>query len=540
MLAMTTSFNTAIASPVRRVQAKVEVFEASTLVATYTQSDALQTIEIQRVGEDSKFFGFGFVQRLNFKLRDVDRQIEISTAHRVKVYIGTNNEYTKTCSFYVSEVHRDENTNQLSITAYDQLYHAAKVLFPKPDPSVTKRSFENVVVTAVTALGFSDKNTVCINFVKDWSFWNKQRPIANLEGSESVKDVLDDVAEASQTIYYVNSNDRICFKRLSGNDADAMWHITKEDYVTLKSSDNRRLQTIAHVTELGDNVSASTSMIGTTQYVRDNAWWDKSEDIAADVEAALANVGNMTINQFECSWRGNPALEIGDKLDITTKDNKVVCSYLLDDVLFFDGSLSQKTQWRFKAEEAEYENPSTIGGAIKETYAKVDKVNKEIDLVTSIVGDTQEQITSLKLTTDSINASVGQLREDINLSEDALRDEIGDLREEVNLKMSSDQLSIAINKELSKGIDKVATSTGFTFDENGLTIVRSDSEMSTIITENGMSVSRGGEEVLVANNEGVKAEDLHATTYLIIGKNSRFEDYQEGTKKRTGCFWIGG
>ena len=40
----------------------------------------------------------------------------------------------------------------------------------------------------------------------------------------------------------------------------------------------------------------------------------------------------------------------------------------------------------------------------------------------------------------------------------------------------------------------------------------------------------------MADNLGVKAEDLHATTYLIIGNNSRLEDYNTN---RTGCFWIG-
>ena len=33
------------------------------------------------------------------------------------------------------------------------------------------------------------------------------------------------------------------------------------------------------------------------------------------------------------------------------------------------------------------------------------------------------------------------------------------------------------------------------------------------------------------------AVDLHASTYLMVGGRSRFENY--GTD-RTGCFWIGG
>ena len=61
--------------------------------------------------------------------------------------------------------------------------------------------------------------------------------------------------------------------------------------------------------------------------------------------------------------------------------------------------------------------------------------------------------------------------------------------------------------------------------------------MKTQITEDGMTVYKSDEAVLTANNLGVDAVNLHATTYLIIGTKSRFEDYGSS---RTGCFWIGG
>ena len=60
--------------------------------------------------------------------------------------------------------------------------------------------------------------------------------------------------------------------------------------------------------------------------------------------------------------------------------------------------------------------------------------------------------------------------------------------------------------------------------------------MKTTIDEDGMIIERNSNQVLVANNEGVDAYNLHASTYLIIGDNSRFEDYDNDS--RTGCFWI--
>ena len=60
--------------------------------------------------------------------------------------------------------------------------------------------------------------------------------------------------------------------------------------------------------------------------------------------------------------------------------------------------------------------------------------------------------------------------------------------------------------------------------------------MKTQITEDGMTVYKNEDAVLTANNTGVDAVNLHATTYLIIGNNSRLEDYGSD---RTGCFFIG-
>ena len=60
---------------------------------------------------------------------------------------------------------------------------------------------------------------------------------------------------------------------------------------------------------------------------------------------------------------------------------------------------------------------------------------------------------------------------------------------------------------------------------------------STTITENGMTVSKDDTDLLTANDKGVMAKDLNASTYLIIGGRSRFENYKTD---RTGCFWIGG
>ena len=54
-----------------------------------------------------------------------------------------------------------------------------------------------------------------------------------------------------------------------------------------------------------------------------------------------------------------------------------------------------------------------------------------------------------------------------------------------------------------------------------------------------MKIYKNDDIMLTANNQGVDAKNLHATTYLIIGGNSRMEDFVENGNKRTAVFWIG-
>ena len=56
-----------------------------------------------------------------------------------------------------------------------------------------------------------------------------------------------------------------------------------------------------------------------------------------------------------------------------------------------------------------------------------------------------------------------------------------------------------------------------------------------------MQITRDDDVVLEANADGVNALNLSARQYLIVGANTRFEDYSNGTdSKRTACFFIGG
>ena len=678
----------------RQFEARVELLNGSTILNTFTYDGALQSITIERAGDESCFFGFGICEKLTLKLRDKERAINVLKGNRLDVSLGVGYDYLYPFpAFDVEEVTRDENTNALTITAYDVIYKAnsLKVSDMQLPKSYTILGF---ATSASSLLGIPIK----LDGLTEQEFNVEYPNGANFDGTESIRDALNDVAEATGTIYFVNNNWELVFKKLDIA-GDPVLAIDKSKYFTLSAKTKYTLTGITSATELGDNVTVGTT-VGAHQYLRDNAFLELRDDIATLLNNIFSKVNGLSMYQFDLAFRGNFLLECGDKISITTKDNDVINCYILNDTITYNGGLNGKISWTYNAGQGETaSNPANIGEAIKQTYARVDKQQKQITLLASDVNSQTEiikktvkqvdveyylststtsaiggewsttapewqsgkymwsrqkvtytdgtsitrnatciagaqgaegtngrgitsvtteyyvstsqtelvggewseaqpqweegkyiwtrskivynnptsteyttavcdaawaqinaiqgqqkiittDISELKVEKNNISASVATIVEkqsDIDSTIVDMQQGIGEqnasnaaqfetLTNRVDATMTSEQVQLAISTEVAKGASKVTTSTGFTFDDNGLTINKSDSEMSTNIDEDGMSIFRNSEEVLTADNTGVNATNLHATTYLIIGTNSRFEDYGSN---RTGCFWIG-
>lgn len=557
------------------VKSKVDVQTASALV-TCTCGDYLQEFVLHREGDTSKFFGFGVSHKLDATFIDLDRKLtDIKQGNTVNVALGdgTNFDYPYP-TLYVTELARNEKSSNITCAAYDVLYKANFITVSELDLSypITVRS---LIQKCANALGLSAAVTTSLNAsLLSISF----AEALNLNGDEPLRTLLDALAEFTQSIYCIqrnNNTDCLVFKALSKN-GDPVLTVTKEMYFELTTLTPRTLTGLCHATELGDNLNTPDES-GVVQIMRDNPLYALNPNTATLLDQAAERMSGFTIHQLECEWDGNHCLEIGDKVAFVTEDDNTVFTYIINDVIEYQGFLNEITSWEYTQEDSTASNPTNIGDKINQTIARVDKVNKEITLMATDVTETKTELAELKLTTDDIvlrvekvenqdfdlditndenfialtekvskleltdseiRASVSAVEQSNTNRVDSLSGEITALTKEVNLKLTSEDVTIAINKSMAEGVDKVVTSTKkYTFDDTGLNVGSSDSSINTTITEDGMRINRAGQEVLKADNEGVKAEDLHATTYLIIGENSRLQDWQN---RYTACFWLGG
>lgn len=178
---------------------------------------------------------------------------------------------------------------------------------------------------------------------------------------------------------------------------------------------------------------------------------------------------------------------------------------------------------------------STVSLTQNAGIAELNDAKNDISTLSKTVTD---YYTTLQTNSNSIVASVEKLKTDTTNDIDGLRDNISTLNEKVELQMTESQVDLRIDSKLQNGVTKVETETGFKFDADGLNISKSNSPTNTQITENGMTVRKteDNKAILTADKDGVDAVNLKASTYLIIGGRSRFENY---LTNRTACFWIG-
>lgn len=234
----------------------------------------------------------------------------------------------------------------------------------------------------------------------------------------------------------------------------------------------------------------------------------ETDDVAPVIDYLFGILNGKQFTLYELESFGVGNVDLGDIFTIVTPDEVSHKTIMLCDNLVITQGLNETSHLEApEATETDYKAASTTDKMLNKTMLRVDKQEQ---LITGLVSKTNDMANGL---------------EKVTKKTEWMQDE-----ESVNLKIST-----AIN-----GITSVETSTGYTFDADGLKIAKSDSLIENLIDNTGMYVKRSSEVILQANQDGVEALNLTSRQYLIVGDNSRFENYNDGTGKRTACFYIGG
>ena len=362
--------------------------------------------KIERNAEDSKFFGTGVCQKMTLETIMTNFSSQVRTINPVS---GVSGFTFSTPLFYITEVIQDEVANKITYTGYDGLYFATlhKIKEANLPSTCTIKELAEKAVALIPELSGVDTSSLNLPFTS-----------ANLSGEETCREIFDDIAEATQTNYYVNSENILCFKRMN---TIVSVNVPKTAYFEATTGAAYVLKTIMSVTELGDNASATAtgspdvSGIEVTQYVRENCFYTQLKDtqLKNALQYAINNVGNSYLYEYSIKWRGITATEPFDIISFANRDGVYVETVLFNDTISYNGGLVEQSSWSYKAQD-ETEESSGIGERINNTFARVNKVDNTVKIHAGLINNLQEEYAELNVTVDGINTKVQKNSGDIS------------------------------------------------------------------------------------------------------------------------------
>lgn len=400
----------------------------------------------------------------------------------------TEEEYTELCHYIFEGSYSDDYVVITDIMSYDDKFKQMKILYDRA-MSQLQRASQPTQEFSVDVENFI--------FIKEFEEWSEQLETGCLINVELD---VNDIAALFLSNMTINYDDH-----------------------SLKMTFGNRFNKFDPKSLYDDVLGKITKSANTLNYIKEILYPIKSGEFNS-MKEALQTSRNLTMGQALAStgeevvidgsgYTGRRMLEDGtyDRKQVKLTGRSLVftddawesCKVALGELLFGDGS----SAYGINAEVV-------IGDVILGNNLRI-LDNNGNDLLTVVDG--------------KIAASVDEVKGNVETLTEAV--------------MGEDGLAVRITTLENTGVSEVTTTTGFTFNAEGLTIYESGKDIENKLNNEGMQVSRiSGDEIipiLTANTDGVDALNLHSRQFLIIGDNSRFENYDNGTEaNRTACFHI--
>ena len=195
-----------------------------------------------------------------------------------------------------------------------------------------------------------------------------------------------------------------------------------------------------------------------------------------------------------------------------------------------------------------YETKQNADKRYTETSQKIAEQKITTDAITNRVSETVTILNNDYLRAEQVNAEIDGTKEDIDILK----------QKQASTELTTEAFQIQLDTINNEGVNKVKTSMGYTFDDEGMKIDKENADTGTIVDEAGFRVlDKTGineQNLLYAGyvKEGdtnypdyigqtiVATANLIVQNYLVVGSNSRFEDYENPVLggEGTGVFEI--
>ena len=467
--------------------------------------------------KNSTFFG-----TFNMKMLKFETENNINYKKKEFTYYKeVDGEALKIGTFIVTDVSDSDTFESVNVTAYDY-----GLKFANPYTTALNYSDGNVTLFQViqeicTNCGVELENASLPNgtFIVDSN---------QFVNGEQFGDVVAQASGINGMFATINSNDKLEF--IFTNETDEII----EDYVEL--DDKRDTHPITSVlVAISEDLETAGAVLKDEALIEQyGEHWLKiySYGFAYStikcqqlVEAIFNQVKGFAYSSFKSEYSFLPYLSLGDKIKFKNKEGKLVDSIIL--------------RYETNYDEITFEAPSIINAAVDYELPETPEITSKKALI--IADQANSKITSVTTQMEKIDITVNNNYQEIQNKFNGYTpvERTVALENSVTVLQTDTYTKTQIDTKLTDGSVTKVMSTSGTFDSNGLTIEQTNAKTKGNFNASGLTVidntSSVGEKLLFAgydeerNETVVDTANINVTHYLVIGENSRLEDYEDGT-----------
>ena len=401
------AFMSAMASPSRMIRGKVVVVDGG-LTSEYGYANKLQSIEQEVSAVKGKMFGAVVSYKSTIKLIDVKNVVQVNVGAKASPQIGINGELLPMTPVYISSNTFDEVKGIRTLIGEDAIGFTDKYIWNDIKGDLGAIFTIQDVFAAIA-------NKIGIEFMITGELPNINavytKATFNVNGDETLRQILTAAAEATGAMVFINGNGKMEIKMLSNTIALA---IDKNVQFDLSTEPSSSLSGIISINELNDMISVGNNS-SYVSVISVNPFIDPTDDSSQEkLQNLFVKYQGNTFYPYKLKWRGNPALEIGDKIRLTLRDGNVIDTWYLGEKIKYTGGMSAESSWEADESEKPEVGSQTISDTTRRTMAKVDKANQKITLLTEASGEQGQKISQLEVSLDGIRTEVSEVSNTAN------------------------------------------------------------------------------------------------------------------------------
>ena len=401
------AFMSAMASPSRMIRGKVVVVDGG-LTSEYGYANKLQSIEQEVSAVKGKMFGAVVSYKSTIKLIDVKNVVQVNVGAKASPQIGINGELLPMTPVYISSNTFDEVKGIRTLVGEDAIGFTDKYIWNDIKGDLGATFIIQDVFAAIA-------NKIGTEFMITGELPNVNavytKATFNVNGDETLRQILTAAAEATGAMVFINGNGKMEIKMLSNTIALA---IDKNIQFDLSTEPSSSLSGIISINELNDMISVGNNS-SYVSVISVNPFIDPTDDSSqGKLQNLFVKCQGNTFYPYKLKWRGNPALEIGDKIRLTLRDGSTIDTWYLGEKVKYTGGMSAESSWEADESEKPEVGSQTISDTTRRTMAKVDKANQKITLLTEASGEQGQKISQLEVSLDGIRTEVSEVSSTAN------------------------------------------------------------------------------------------------------------------------------